>query len=70
MYLPFNNLSQEELDKLDKIIAIESVKERATVYSCTCGFVYIIGNCGLAMQIGICPKCKKKIGGEDHKSIN
>jgi len=63
LYLPFNNLSQEELNKLDSIIAIESVKDRTKVYSCTCGFVYIIGDCGKAMEIATCPKCKKNIGG-------
>ena len=35
-------------------------------YKCTCGYYYVINNCGKAMEKGKCPKCGKDIGGEDH----
>jgi len=34
---------------------------------CPNGHLYFIGECGQAMQKGVCPDCGAKIGGSDHK---
>ncbi|GBF88382.1 hypothetical protein Rsub_01094 [Raphidocelis subcapitata] len=36
------------------------------VYTCPNGHVYVIGECGGAMQRGNCPECGARIGGEHH----
>jgi len=51
-------------------MAIEAVQEKTKSYSCECGYVYLIGNCGEAWKIGKCPNCKKDIGGLRHVNIN
>ena len=39
------------------------------LYKCKCGFLYWIGDCGRAWVIANCPKCSRKIGGEQHTLI-
>ncbi|CAG8454752.1 3616_t:CDS:10 [Acaulospora morrowiae] len=39
---------------------------QVTRYSCSCGFKYVIANCGMANGRGKCPECKATIGGENH----
>ncbi|KAH7279889.1 hypothetical protein KP509_37G042500 [Ceratopteris richardii] len=36
------------------------------VYTCSCSYAYIIGECTKPAQVGICPSCGKQIGGENH----
>ena len=39
------------------------------VYKCTkCGYVYVIGECGGAMERSKCPGCGGGIGGTDHRA--
>jgi hypothetical protein len=38
-------------------------------YKCSCGYVYGIGNCGMAWVVSQCPVCRKQIGGTGHKLI-
>jgi hypothetical protein len=33
---------------------------------CSCGFIYVIGECGGAMQAMRCPECRRTIGGANH----
>lgn len=35
-------------------------------YTCPNGHIYTIGECGMAMQRGICPECQAPVGGGDH----
>lgn len=44
-----------------------ALNEAATRYRCSCGFFYVVGNCGGPMQEGTCPQCKNKIGGVNHQ---
>jgi hypothetical protein len=38
-------------------------------YKCKNGHVYCIGECGGAMQDGVCPDCGVKIGGTSHRLV-
>uniref|UniRef100_A0A1B6E310 RZ-type domain-containing protein n=1 Tax=Clastoptera arizonana TaxID=38151 RepID=A0A1B6E310_9HEMI len=37
------------------------------VFKCSCGYIYVVGNCGGANQIGRCPQCRKQIGTSDNR---
>lgn len=39
------------------------------LYSCPRGHVYIIGDCGGAMQRSTCPECGAGVGGEHHQLL-
>ncbi|PKK80816.1 hypothetical protein RhiirC2_723487 [Rhizophagus irregularis] len=41
-------------------------REGVSRYSCQCGYKYLIGECGGAMEESRCPECKKTIGGLSH----
>ncbi|KAH7279867.1 hypothetical protein KP509_37G041300 [Ceratopteris richardii] len=36
------------------------------VYTCSCSYAYIIGECTQPVQVGICPSCGKQIGGKNY----
>lgn len=36
-------------------------------FSCSKGHIFVIGECGGAMEEGVCPDCKEEIGGTQHK---
>mmetsp|Transcript_16892 Transcript_16892/g.40381 ORF Transcript_16892/g.40381 Transcript_16892/m.40381 type:complete len:3239 (-) Transcript_16892:1608-11324(-) len=35
-------------------------------YRCQCGFMYVVGNCGMGNQARACPQCGERIGGGGH----
>lgn len=37
-------------------------------YKHSCGYIYAIGNCGMAMVETKCPECQGTIGGSHHQS--
>ena len=39
-------------------------------YTCKCGYMYFIGNCGKAFATGTCPQCKRAIGKLDTGNEN
>ena len=41
---------------------------RGAVYACPNGHIYTVGDCGGAMERGVCPECGAKIGGEQHRA--
>ncbi|RIA84473.1 hypothetical protein C1645_742305 [Glomus cerebriforme] len=45
-------------------------REGVTRYSCQCGYKYLIGECGGAMEVSTCPECKKTIGGTSHRAVD
>ena len=50
-----------------KIVENALQDELTTWNKCPNGHFYIISACGMPMQRGLCPECKKRIGGEDHE---
>ncbi|RUS21593.1 hypothetical protein BC937DRAFT_92153, partial [Endogone sp. FLAS-F59071] len=56
---------------LDEVSAVLNVLISANGFSrryqCPCGFMYVIGNCGLPMVQSTCPSCGQIIGGQEHK---
>ncbi|RHZ89175.1 hypothetical protein Glove_18g29 [Diversispora epigaea] len=48
------------------ISAVLQIGGQVTRYSCSCGYKYVIANCGMANGIGKCPECRATIGGTDH----
>ncbi|GMH37812.1 hypothetical protein BSKO_05685 [Bryopsis sp. KO-2023] len=39
------------------------------IYTCPNGHIYIIANCGQAMQTSTCPECGETIGGRSHQLV-
>jgi len=37
-----------------------------TATKCSCGFMYVIGDCGRASSSMTCPTCKRQLGGSNH----
>jgi hypothetical protein len=69
----------EDLDKMYRDLGLGEItaEEKAQIvkaigltkghwFKCRNGHVYAIGECGGAMQRGVCPECKEVIGGECH----
>ena len=38
-------------------------------YTCANGHPFTINNCGLAMEVALCPECGARIGGLNHVSV-
>ncbi|CAB4437490.1 unnamed protein product [Rhizophagus irregularis] len=38
-------------------------------YSCNCGYIYSVGECGKPMETGKCSNCGRTIGGDDHVPV-
>ncbi|KAH7445370.1 hypothetical protein KP509_01G005000 [Ceratopteris richardii] len=39
------------------------------IYTCSCSYAYIIGDCTKPVEVGICPSCGKKIGGVNYVAV-
>lgn len=39
-------------------------------FKCRNGHIYAIGDCGGAMERGVCPECREVIGGEHHRLVD
>ncbi|CAG8500146.1 9201_t:CDS:10 [Diversispora eburnea] len=50
-------------------LLLNAIGEKLTRYRCSCGFMYVIGNCGFANGRGKCPQCQNVIGGENHVAV-
>lgn len=35
-------------------------------FACSCGHLFLVGECGRVMQVATCPDCHKEIGGRNH----
>lgn len=47
--------------------AAASVGREGNWFRCANGHLYVIGECGGAMQRGVCPDCRASVGGESHR---
>jgi hypothetical protein len=50
-------------------VVLRGMGEAVTRYACSCGYVYIVANCGATMQLSTCPACKGAIGGTSHRAL-
>jgi hypothetical protein len=51
----------------DEVEAVRRALTDSTArYFCRCGYRFFIGNCGQAMEEGVCPACKARVGGANH----
>ncbi|PKC65425.1 hypothetical protein RhiirA1_514579, partial [Rhizophagus irregularis] len=41
----------------------------SSFYSCNCGYIYSVGECGKPMETGKCSNCRRTIGGDDHVPV-
>ncbi|KAH0619379.1 hypothetical protein JD844_003897 [Phrynosoma platyrhinos] len=64
--LPTSGLSISEAEKL-QILAAFNGKSRGHWFKCPNGHVYLITQCGGAMERSCCPDCKATIGGSNHQ---
>jgi hypothetical protein len=54
----------------DEVSAVlRGMGEAVTRYACTCGYVYVVANCGATMQLSTCPACRGAIGGASHRAL-
>ncbi|CAB4437434.1 unnamed protein product [Rhizophagus irregularis] len=44
-------------------MVLNAIPEVKTRYSCKCGYIYIVAECGNVVQAGKCPNCGSTIGG-------
>lgn len=35
-------------------------------YTCPCGYIFAVGDCGLPMETAPCPQCSREVGGAGH----
>lgn len=63
-YLP--TLPQDELFEVKRALDDGNFGHRMTMYKCSNGHIYSVGECGKPMQMSRCPQCGEEIGGNDH----
>lgn len=39
-------------------------------YECPCGYIFVVGDCGMPMQTAPCPQCSRQVGGTNHSPTN
>jgi hypothetical protein len=59
----------EEARAVIRAAQAAGIAQQGAVYSCSCGFIYLVSNCGGAMEIQSCPECGLDIGGLGHYSV-
>lgn len=47
-------------------IAMRAVAAVHRPVRCSCGFMYVIGDCGGAVTVGQCPQCNAQLGGQNY----
>uniref|UniRef100_A0A8C0EA36 Zinc finger NFX1-type containing 1 n=1 Tax=Bubo bubo TaxID=30461 RepID=A0A8C0EA36_BUBBB len=62
--LPLSGLGVSEAERVQIVSAIGC--PRGHWFKCRNGHIYVIGECGGAMERGRCPECQAVIGGADH----
>ncbi|XP_003932606.3 NFX1-type zinc finger-containing protein 1 [Saimiri boliviensis] len=62
--LPCSGLGISEEERVQIVTAIGY--PRGHWFKCRNGHIYVIGDCGGAMERGTCPECKEVIGGTNH----
>jgi hypothetical protein len=62
------SMPNDELSQILAGLGRESAGAK-TVYRCQCGYMYFIGNCGMANEKGQCPQCKLPIGAQAYHTI-
>ncbi|NWY07918.1 ZNFX1 protein, partial [Nothoprocta ornata] len=62
--LPTSGLGISEAERVQIVSAIGC--PRGHWFKCKNGHIYVIGECGGAMERGVCPECSAAIGGTNH----
>ncbi|CAG8789466.1 18733_t:CDS:2, partial [Acaulospora morrowiae] len=45
----------------------DGITDMSTIrYACSCGYTYVVGDCGNVVAAGTCPQCKKQIVGQGY----
>lgn len=55
---------------LTNLEPMERIEKAGAFRECVCGYIYVIGNCGGAMEIATCPECGHAIGGQEHRDVD
>eukprot|EP00172_Hildenbrandia_rubra_P001281 Plantae.Rhodophyta-Hildenbrandia_rubra.ctg18276.p1 GENE.Plantae.Rhodophyta-Hildenbrandia_rubra.ctg18276~~Plantae.Rhodophyta-Hildenbrandia_rubra.ctg18276.p1 ORF type:complete len:703 (+),score=53.24 Plantae.Rhodophyta-Hildenbrandia_rubra.ctg18276:174-2282(+) len=50
--------------------ALVGVNPDGHMYQCPNGHLYLIGECGMAMQESVCPECGERVGGQSHRLLD
>lgn len=66
-YLP--TLPQNELFEVKRALDEGNFGNHMTMYKCSNGHIYSVGECGRPMQTARCAQCREEIGGQDHKPV-
>eukprot|EP00062_Callorhinchus_milii_P005522 gi/632945075/ref/XP_007887854.1/ PREDICTED: NFX1-type zinc finger-containing protein 1-like [Callorhinchus milii] len=57
-------LPKGKISEREKLMVVHATKlTQGHWYKCRNGHIYAIGNCGMAMETGVCPECHTTIGG-------
>ena len=60
---------QEMLDIHKALAEGNSILDRGAWHRCPRGHLYVIGDCGNANGVGVCPECRLAIGGQGHQLL-
>lgn len=61
-------LSDDEKKEIHKALVAGGQIQRSGAYKmCSCGYIYVVGDCGGAMTTTQCPSCHRTIGGGQHR---
>ena len=60
---------QEMLDIHKALTEGNSILGRGAWHRCPRGHLYVIGDCGNANGVGVCPECRSAIGGQGHQLL-
>ncbi|KAF8588736.1 hypothetical protein K439DRAFT_1651802 [Ramaria rubella] len=63
----YNAVTQDEFTQIVKAFNFSHVGHW---YTCPNGHIYVIGECGGAMQVASCPECGSAIGGTNHSLVS
>jgi len=67
---PKFNLKMESAYEIKKFFERKKEAESEEVYMCSCGYWYVIGDCGRPWDENKCKICHETIGGKSHKLFN
>lgn len=67
-----SSASQRRVQSVGTLVRRLSVAQRGVIqssYRCPNGHLFVIGECGGAMQVGRCVECGAPVGGQNHRVL-